>query len=125
MRLETNCFKVQDYEVFLKNMEKFEIADSIFKMSGMNEGKIMIKHDGDFQEHISDDDSGDEWSFSIEISKHLTEDSVCVIMAIVEEEVAVGSHWIMAIDSTGKEFSYLLNDFLTKAEEEFPGKQIR
>ena len=121
----SNYFKVKDIEAFKTFLEKYPAKF------------IQWDNDPTYVGFLSDDENGatpvrykeesenpqiEDNMVSIydEISEHLQENEICIIMEAGAEKLRYISGFAIAIHSSGKTTQVSLNDIYEKAKQEFP-----
>lgn len=116
----TNYFKVKDLDLF--NAWLDEIPDLVLiEKDGLVGFYSDCPDSGTFPSSVWNDDANDYIDLDLvqEVAKHLTEDSIAVLMEAGAENKRYISAWAQAVNHNGEVESVSLGDIYDLAEERF------
>ena len=118
----TNYFKVKDAEAFALDLEPIRQGSEIEIVEKEDYFAILDNSGEGFPAFYWDGEEDDEVEVEIDwagiLSRHLTDNSVCIMMEIGHEKLCYVDGHAVAISSTG-EVRVSLNDIYNLAREEF------
>jgi hypothetical protein len=116
----TNYFKVKDRHLFEEWLAK--VPDTTLIERGNMVGISMYESDnGCFPSFFFDDDHDEPTEFDIiaELSKHLAEGEVAILIEVGHEKARYACGWAAAVNDKGKKITINIGDIVNKAEKKF------
>ena len=122
----TNYFKVKDVDAFKAWIETLPSIQLIEK-NGEFAFYSICPDSGTFPSSVWDEESEDfvDIDLVLELAKHLTEDSIAVLMEAGAEKVRYINGWAVAVNHKGQIENIWLDDIYSKAEQRFGIKPTR
>lgn len=121
----TNYFKVKDTDLFKKWLKEFNSIDVEVVPEKNGKFAILFGEDGipshRWNDETQDDDDID---FTDELSKHLVEGEVAIIMSVGAEKLRYVSGYATAVNSKGDTVEISLDDIYEKASLALNTKNI-
>jgi hypothetical protein len=125
-KARTNYFTVKDPVAFRAWAKQYQCK--VWSEEATPERVCLLwDEDMGFQEYPVDDDYNDvQGSFFMDIAEHLTDDAVCIVMAVGSEKYRYLTGWASAIDNTGYDHMVAvdLDKIYEIAQTVFPNKDI-